>query len=546
MYLSSARLVNQSIADQAHQAAQYAAERIDVHAYLELAKSKQETAYYNKLRGELDELRKAIGLKYLYTMSGLEDVSSPPYGYVVDGMPLDAEAEDFSPLGEPVEEGDPMLPVAFQEGKPQVGSLTKDDAYGATLTAYVPIMNDGNVIGVVGADFDGDAVFSLMNDNRNRLLMTGAAIWLAAAILLAIAARMLLKPLLRLQGAMEQVTAGDLTVNLHVKGEDEISRLGRAFQRMTRLLSAMLGSLQGSSSDVRGEAGRLAADAAATSASLDRMTEALGQSAVRSAEQSRLTTETAAAIGEVGQGALRMAQATVETAAAAEGASRSAYEGEEAAARAALQLQRMEEGMRQASKQAERLMAQAAETGEIAGLIRGIASQSGLLALNASIEAARAGEHGRGFDVVANQMRKLADQSAHSAAVIAGKMEAMLAEADGMFQISRVQAGEMEDGLASVRLASSSFGAIRSEVERVNSQVQELSAISEQLSAGAGQTAEAAARMQQLSGEEALSLQRLAQAADGQREAMHRLAELGGRLDEMAIRLEQLSGQMKI
>jgi methyl-accepting chemotaxis protein len=92
------------------------------------------------------------------------------YYYVVDGAPMDAAKGDFSKLGEVEEEPFVGLHKVFEEQKAQLGELTSDTAYGATVSAYVPLKDaNGKMIGVVCADFDAGKVYELIANNREKM-----------------------------------------------------------------------------------------------------------------------------------------------------------------------------------------------------------------------------------------------------------------------------------------------------------------------------------------------------------------------------------------
>src|SRR5690606_31299285 len=107
------------------------------------------------IRGKLNEIRVANGLKYLYTMRAVQTDAGTEYRYVIDGMPEgDEEASALGDAEDPENIDDGMLRL-FETGEPQVGELDYTEDYGATLSAYLPIRGeDGSLIGMLGADLD--------------------------------------------------------------------------------------------------------------------------------------------------------------------------------------------------------------------------------------------------------------------------------------------------------------------------------------------------------------------------------------------------------
>ena len=162
---------------------------------------------------------------------------------------------------------------------------------------------------------------------------------------------------------------------------------------------------------------------------------------------------------------------------------------------------------------------QSTEIGKITDLIRDISEQTNLLALNAAIEAARAGEQGRGFAVVADEVRSLAEQSA----VATGQIAGLLREVHT--QISRVINGandsiiEIKTGSSSVKIAGEAFEKIGRAIENISIRIKEVAAYALELSSGSEQMAAATE-------EQAATLQEITSSANDLAEQAEVLREL--------------------
>lgn len=307
--------------------------------------------------------------------------------------------------------------------------------------------------------------------NRYLLLQIAVCtiIGILAAFLGILIARRIARRMNLFSAALSQVAQKDLTTRITVTGDDELSIMGNNFNEMMGSMEEMIKSIQDAVLSLTAKSKELLFSAETMTADADEVAGQAGTVATAGEEMAATSTE--------------IAKNCAMAAESSQIANRTAASGAIVIERTVEIMHRIAAKVKDSATTVEGLGSRSDQIGAIVGTIEDIADQTNLLALNAAIEAARAGEQGRGFAVVADEVRALAERTTRATKVISEMIKSIQQETRGAVITMEEGVREVETGTAEAGKSGEALAEILEQINTVNLQVSQIATAAEQQTA---------------------------------------------------------------
>ncbi len=362
------------------------------------------------------------------------------------------------------------------------------------------------------------AMQTQLRTNTLLIVASAALALLVGALASLLITWMIVRPLRQVIGMASRIAEGDLSVSIDVRRKDEVGQLMGA-------VGSMADSLRGIVSRLSDGVGQITASAQALSSVTERT-----QHGVNS--QKAETDQVATAMNQMAATVHDVARNAEEAASSAEQADGKVASGQDVVRQTLGRIEQLADAVRAATESIEQLGRESQSIGSVLVVIKNVAEQTNLLALNAAIEAARAGEQGRGFAVVADEVRALARRTQQSTAEIETLIAALQSGATTSVQRMQRSHALVEMTVGDAVQTEAALGNIASAVAVIHQMNQQIAAASEQQSAVAEEISRSVTSIRGI--------------ADESAQAMESTASSSVELAQLSRELQGLVGQFRL
>ncbi|WP_418790505.1 methyl-accepting chemotaxis protein [Phosphitispora sp. TUW77] len=572
----------------------------DQHALLKSPEDENTDIYLN-IKAILQQIKEENDATYVYTMAKIDEERVM--------FVIDAEEDEPSHLGDEYENGmEPEMEMAF-DGESIYTREFYTDEWGTFKTGYAPIMNSsGEVVAILGIDISAEKVIHEENDFLKQYCIAGAAGILIGIICSIVFAAYLTSPMRKMVTTLSEIAdmKGDLTQEIRVNSADELGQLAAQFNRMLANLRTLIRNIRENTHQVAGTSTGLSDTASKASIAtdgivaaiedtvraveegsekqresvqkaiqvMDQFSTSLQQVAVGAAEQAEHVGKTSEYVNEIAGEIHQVAESSRTVADSSASTAEAALAGTDVITGTVDGMEKIRSIVQEAAKNIHKLGSMSQQIGEIILVIDDIAEQTNLLALNAAIEAARAGEHGKGFAVVADEVRKLAERSSKSTKEIGelvmtitrgiessvSAMSLTVAEVDTVFSRS-AQAGDMLRDIlnlaekaakqvqqineSTLRISEKSKDMV-SAIDTVAAIVEENSAASSEMTCSSQDVREMVMNIGYVSSQTSQVVKDVATSGEEMRTVVEKIAKSSEVLADMAQQLDSMTASFKL
>ncbi|KPU27666.1 hypothetical protein TR13x_03835 [Caloranaerobacter sp. TR13] len=398
----------------------------------------------------------------------------------------------------------------------------------------VPILNGGVIVQQPFKE-----ALAPLNKARLFTFIITLIIILAASAIGYIFSLSITRSIAKLVAFANKLSEGDLTQNIDIKSKDEIGKLALAFKEMNNNLKNLLKNINIASEKVNKSALNLSESSSQVSKISEQIAIAIDELASGSSEQATSIQNTSNSVNEILKSIETISDKSIESAKLSNESKLLADRGIEIINDQNSKLKQSAESIRKVSNSIENLNKKSEKISQITNLISSISEQTNLLALNASIEAARAGEAGRGFSVVADEIRKLAEQSQDSVEQINSILTDMIKDIKNVVSDTRNTLEVFKEQESLSQNTTDAFYQISDSINKILHQVNDIAEAIEMVKNETNNMVDEIQSISAVSEESAASAEEVAASTEEQTASIQQISAAAQELAELSVNLEE-------
>lgn len=379
-----------------------------------------------------------------------------------------------------------VIAAVLKKGKRFYGQA--DVAGSSYQTAYMPLKDQkGNIIGMLYTGANQSILASLTQSLFTQFAIVLVIVIMVSVILVLVFTRKINKRLNALKSAFESAGNGDMTIEVSDKTGDELSELSVYYNKMRMKLNDTIQTVQQSALQLASASQQLSAGAEETNQASEKITEAVQQIANGAQDQITRIENSESSLKQASADIRDISANTAAIADKGQLAQSKADIGQKEIANVQAQMDAIHQSIQKSGEIIHQLDGRSKQIEQILSVITQIADQTNLLALNAAIEAARAGEQGKGFAVVADEVRKLAEESQQSAGQISKLIIEIQKDMNRSARSVEHVKTEAAEGVTMIQRTRDAFKEIAAATGEISAEISDLSASVTNISASAHQ-----------------------------------------------------------